>query len=98
MREKQFDNLYLGIFSGISAPVISFYIFCYYMYPDDRISDVLKKYIENNVLTHVLSLSLIANLILFFLFLSANNELSARGVLYATFIYAVVVIFLKFIK
>ncbi len=44
----------------------------------------------------MISLSVIPNLLLFFLFIWTNRTLSARGVIFATLLVAMVMLVLKF--
>ena len=44
---------------------------------------------------HVISLSVLINLLIFFMNLKTNRELEAKGILLATFIYAFIILGLK---
>ena len=48
-------------------------------------------------LTHAISLSVLINLIIFFMKLKTNREKAAKGVLLATILYGLTIAFLKFI-
>ncbi len=84
-----------GLIIGLVCPPLAFYIFYLFGFSDESILEVLKGYAMRNVLTHVISLSVLINLPVFFAFLGTNRELSARGVLGATFIFAFVVLIMK---
>jgi hypothetical protein len=84
-----------GLIIGLICPPLAFYVFYLLEFRDTGIFDVLRGYSMRNVLTHVISLSVLINLPVFFAFLGSNRELSARGVLGATFIFAFVVLILK---
>lgn len=94
---KQTKDLLTGMFFGIIAPPIAFYLFCRFTFPDTPVMDQLISYTRRNVLPHVISLSAIINLALFFIFLQRNSEFVSRGVLGATFLYAFTVLILKFL-
>lgn len=93
---KKWNNTLLtGIIIGIIAPFLAFYIFCLFNFPDENAIELLKAYARRNVLTHIISLSVLINLLLFFSFLRSNRENTARGIIGATLIYAFVVVILK---
>lgn len=99
MAEKEQDWIrqrIMGWLSGIFSPLIGFWIFCRLYF--DRLSmiDCINMFQERQVMPHVISLSAIINLVLFFTFLRMNRDHAAHGVLGATFVYVFVVIYLKF--
>lgn len=89
------NKLITGFLIGILSPPIAFYIFCKLAFYDINVLDQLKSYIARNVLSHIVSLSVIINLPLFFGFLGTDHEQTARGILGATILYAFFVIALK---
>ncbi len=93
---KNYSNKFVtGFILGIICPPFAFYIFCYFKFYDVSVIQLLQSYIKSNVLTHVISLSVLINLPLFFGFIGSNREYSGRGVIGATFVYVFVVLFLK---
>lgn len=90
-------QLAIGFLIGILAPVAAFYIFTVLYRPHEAFHEVLQAFVKRNVLTHVISLSAIINLPLFFLFLKQNKESISRGILGATLLYAIYVMYLKLI-
>ncbi len=95
--KEQTKGIITGVVVGIIAPPVAFYLFCRISFPDISVYDQLLSYIRRNVLTHVISLSVIINLALFFIFLRMNKEFISRGILGATFLYAFTVLILKLI-
>ncbi len=90
------NRLITGMIVGLFAPLISFVIFVLLVYPDDGIMHILTGYIKGNVLTHVMSLAILINLPIFFVFLETKKERSARGVIGSTLLYGLVIVILKF--
>lgn len=90
-------NLGLGIMTGIVLPPFAFLVFYLFGFPGESLNDVLRHYIQLNVITHVISLSVLTNLAAFFLFLRFDKEQSAKGVIGATILYAFLVLILKLI-
>jgi hypothetical protein len=93
---KWYDRLSTGLIAGVISPPISFFLFCVIYFPDENVMEILKRYFDRNVLTHVISLSALINLPLFFTFLGFNCERSAQGVIGATILYGLLIVFLKF--
>lgn len=85
------DNMLTGILTGLIVPVVSFLIYVVSFREGEKVIDVLNGFVNRNVLTHVISLSVVPNLLVFFLFLWASKENSARGIIGATIIYALFV-------
>jgi hypothetical protein len=92
---KGFDRMWTGIAAGLLAPMLVFVIYFSVKDPGLHIADQLKRQSEANVLSYYVSLCAIVNLLLFFIFLRLNAERAARGVLGATILYALSVVFLK---
>ena len=88
---KQFIK---GLFIGLIAPIIAFVIYVAFYLGDDVV-DTYNSLVKMNKLTHVISLSALINLLLFFMNLKTNRDLNAKGILFATMIYAFIVLGLK---
>ena len=93
---KNFNSLIIGFVIGLISPLITFYLFCRIAFPDLNVWDQFMSYYRRHVITHVISLAVIINLALFFIFLQTNRDQSARGVLGATFVFAFIILILKF--
>jgi hypothetical protein len=93
---KKLDKIGWGAFLGILLPAVALYIFYKIRYENLGISEFLKSFHEMGILTHVISLSVIPNLILFFLFMHKNYLKGGRGVLLATFLFAFLVLIIRF--
>lgn len=85
-----------GWVAGLLSPLLGYYIFTTLFFKEVPADDVFEMFRVRNVLPHVISLSVIVNLVLFFTFLKMNKDYAARGVLGATFIYVFIVVYLKF--
>lgn len=100
VKRKKFDNILLGMAVGLLAPFLGFFLYGlgWAAYNHKTFS-----YFANEVFlgvarmqSPIVSLSLLINLVPFFLFLRFKRYHSARGVLAALFIYVPVVLYLKF--
>jgi len=92
----RFDNVKLGIAIGVLAPIVTFII--YYLIFHHRMFffsflDYLK---TGDIFVSTLSLCVFAsNLLLFFSCIWTNRDKSARGIVLATFLYAIYVAIMK---
>jgi hypothetical protein len=94
--KKRFNTFVAGLITGLVCPPLAFAAFSRISFPEIEVYDQLNSYYHRNVLPHVISLSVIVNLALFFLLLKFNHDHAARGILGATFIFAFLVLILKF--
>ena len=87
---------FIGFFVGIIAPFVAFSVFILFVLELDlfqTISEVSK----SDKLPHIISLSLLINLVIFFMKIKTKREKAARGILGATIFYAFIVLYLKFV-
>ena len=90
------NQLIKGTLVGIIAPVIAFIVYVTF-YLEAEIIETLNMLIAMDRLTHAMSLSVLINLVIFFMKLKTNRERAARGVLLATILYGLTIAVLKFI-
>ena len=89
------DNQFVkGVFIGLIAPIVAFVIYVAF-YLEADVMETYNSLVKMNKLTHVISLSALINLLLFFMNLKTNRDLIAKGILFATIIYAFIVLGLK---
>jgi hypothetical protein len=93
----KFNNLWIGLGAGILVPLIA--LTCYYFarYSDLSLVNFVKVYQNLGILTHIVSLAVLPNLLVFFLFIRQNLLKSARGVLLATFLFTFIVLCIRFL-
>lgn len=99
-KRKKYDSLPLGMAVGMVAPVGGFVAYgLFWAWYHHR----TLAYFMNDIFlgqpvfqSGIVSLSLIINLLPFFLFIRSERYRSARGVLAALFIYVPLVIYLRF--
>ena len=91
-----FDKMWLGVSLGVLAPVLT--MFGYYLINFHHIT--LMRFFEHIYKVHIeapfLSLCVVSNLLVFFIFIWSEKYLSARGVLLSTFLYGGAVVYLKY--
>ncbi|HEY8397311.1 MAG TPA: hypothetical protein VIK80_05180 [Flavihumibacter sp.] len=94
------DSLQLGIALGIIAPVIGMvlYYLIVFMPRNVSFSDYLHYLGElKSLLTGVSSISLIANAILFTIYINSRRDKTAKGIFVSTLIYGVAVLLIKLV-
>ena len=94
--KSKFDTIYVGLTGGLLLPTI---LMCVYWQVNYDYMD-LNKFFEftsrGQIHIKLISLFTAPNLGLFFLFIWKNYNLAARGVLGSTFVYALLVLIVKF--
>ena len=83
-----------GTLVGIIAPLVAFVVYVAF-YLEADVLQTINKLVEINKLSHAISLSVLINLLIFFMNLRTNREMSAKGILLATLLYAFVVMIMK---
>lgn len=90
------NNSFLpGFISGLIAPFLGALIFYFAFFNYMYLENFIKHIMNTTQWISVLSLGVILNLGLFFIFIRKEADLSAKGVLAATFIYAFIVVYFK---
>ena len=91
------DNFWLGIFLGLVAPVIGFFIFKLVKYNKFSLSEMYQwMMLNHNLITAYISVSLFANALLFTLYVNAKIDKTAKGIFVVTVIYAVAALLIKY--
>jgi len=88
------DDVITGFVIGIIAPVLAFLIYYYAKFSAYSLSEMFRYIVTLRLLSPLISLSLVANLLSFFIFIWMKADRSAKGVLLATFVYGTVIVFL----
>lgn len=95
MRSK-FDAPLVGLILGVIVPLFGVFIFYKFNFKTLDFGEFIDYVSRKRVFPQLLSLSVIANLGLFFIFIWKKFYYSAKGVIAATFLYVLVVIILKY--
>ena len=92
---KRFNSMVSGLLPGILLPLVTLVIFWMVRY-DGGFAEFLTQFSRMGILSKVLSLCILPNLLLFFIFIWTNRTFSARGVIFATIIMAFVMLVVKY--
>ena len=95
--KSKFNKQRIGLISGLLVPIIAIFIF--YLFNKYRFGSLeifYKHFVLFHLTSHIVSLSVLPNLAVFYFFIKKNFLSSARGVILATMIYGLIIIVLKF--
>lgn len=95
--KKKFDSVTLGAIFGALAPIITFFVVLKFIYPFEFSDKSLHTIWIHTMSPKILSLAALPNLATFLIFAYTDRLQTARGILGATIILAIVVFILKFI-
>ena len=95
------DDLKFGILLGFIAPIFGLILYYFVsFYPQGirfpEFLGYLKQY--RTLLTGVSSISLVANAVIFTIYINGHRDKTARGIFLATLIYGVAVLLIKLMK
>jgi hypothetical protein len=96
MSRKRFDTLWHGLIPGLLLPALTLVVF-WKVKSDMGFVEFLEQFQRLKMLSKVVSLSVIPNLLLFFIFIWTSRNFSARGVIFSTLLLALVMVILKFV-
>jgi hypothetical protein len=89
------DKFIYGFVPGLITPLIGSYIYYLLFFNLMGIRAFAHHITSNNLLIPVISIGVIFNLGLFFLYYQFEKDMAAKGVIGATFLYAFVVLYFK---
>ncbi|MBI1341411.1 MAG: hypothetical protein GC171_00605 [Terrimonas sp.] len=90
------DNLKLGIVLGLLGPALGLVVYYFIKFPSTEFSDFLDEFIHNNkLITGIGSLCLLANAVLFTIYINTQRDNTAKGIFLITLIYGVAILILK---
>ncbi len=90
------DSLRLGIVLGFLAPVVGMLTYYFIQFRLFTLKEFFQlMFTQKSLLTGIISISLIANAIVFTIYINNRNDRTARGVFIATCIYAIASLLIK---
>lgn len=92
---KKFNTILYGVIPGLLLPLIALVVI-WRVKHYGGFFDFLFMFQQLGLLTKIISLTVIPNLALFFIFIWSRRSFSARGVIFATLVIAFVMLILKF--
>jgi hypothetical protein len=91
------DNFIYGLALGFIAPIIGFLVYKYFKFQSLSLLEMFQWLKLNpNLITVYISVSLMANAILFTVFINGHRDKTAKGIFVLTIVYAVVAMGFKY--
>lgn len=92
-KKKKFpDKQYIGFIAGFLVPLVTFYLYYELKFDNIGFFDYLRSMHQYKLLFKVMSLCVLSDLPVFYLFMYFKKMRSAQGVVMACFIYAFMVL------
>lgn len=93
------DNLRLGLALGLLGPFLGLVIIYFVKFPSYSFMDFLSYFMnDNKMITSVGSLSLLANVILFTIYINTHRDDTAKGIFLMTVLYGIGILVLKILN
>lgn len=90
------DNLKLGLVLGLIGPILGLFVIYLIKFPSHKFAEFLDYFInDSKLITSVGSLSLLANVVTFTLYLNTHKDKTAKGIFAMTLIYGIGILVLK---
>ena len=97
-RAEKYDKIYFGAVSGFLAPVIIALLVYLFSTGNHTLVEYIQRIVKADILTHIISLCVFPNIVLFLLFNRLDMLRATRGVLGITIFWAVLVFAVKFLS
>ena len=92
------DNFIFGLALGFVAPMIAFFVYKYVKFKSLTLSEMFQWLKLNpNLVTVSISISLMANAILFTIYINGHRDKTAKGIFVLTLVYAAVAMGYKYL-
>lgn len=92
------DNLRLGLALGLVGPLLGLIIVYFIKFPSYSFSDFLGYFMKDNkMITSIGSLSLLANVLFFTIYVNTHKDETAKGIFIMTLIYGIGILVLKIV-
>ncbi len=92
------DNLVFGLVIGLIAPMLGLLLFKIYKFQTISFADTLRYMVQEQgyrTLSVALSVSLLANALLFTAYINSRKDQTAKGIFATTVIYGVIILAIK---
>ena len=93
------DNLRLGLALGLIGPLLGLVIIYFIKFPSYSFMDFLTYFMnDNKMIPSIGALSLLANVILFTIYINTHRDETAKGIFAVTVIYGIGILILKILN
>ncbi len=91
------DNFIFGLALGLVAPMIGFMLYKFVKFREFTLADMLYFLKTNpNLISVFISVSLLANAVLFTVYINGHRDNTAKGIFTMTLVYAVIAMIYKY--
>ena len=94
-KKPNLDTTVTGTLFGIFIPIITFFVIYFVLSGNQTLNDYLQRLFDRNIQGHFISISVIPNLLFFFIFIWLYKMKAARGVLLSTFLWAFLILAIR---
>ena len=95
IKKPSLDTTVFGLLSGIFVPIITFFVIYFVLSGNQTLNEYLQRLVNRNIQGHFISISVIPNLLFFFIFIWLYKMKAARGVLSSTFLWAFIILAIR---
>ncbi|MCS6933774.1 MAG: hypothetical protein NZM35_01310 [Chitinophagales bacterium] len=92
----KWDRFFVGLLPALFLPVLSFGFFYLFLMSNMRFDTYLQTALQSSILAKIASFGCILNLAVFFVFISRDYYNAARGVIAATILWGIPIVYAKF--
>jgi hypothetical protein len=93
------DNLKLGLILGLIGPIIGLFVIYFIRFSSVPFSYFFEEFIKDNrLITSIGSLSLLANIILFAIYINTHKDNTAKGIFFVTLVYGIIILMMKILN
>lgn len=93
------DNLQLGLILGLLGPIVGLLVIYLASYSSVSISVFLENFFsDKRLLTPIGSLALLANVVLFTIFINTHRDRTAKGIFLITVVFGIAILILKILN
>lgn len=93
----RYDKFITGFIPGMIAPILGVLLFYVAKFNDYLFEEYIRLVMSPEIFSPMMSLGVVMNLFVFFLFISRNYYRAARAVIFATIIYSIPILVVKFL-
>lgn len=93
------DNLKLGVVLGLIGPLLGLIVIYFIKFSSTSFGVFIDEFFHNNkLITSIGSLSLLANVVLFTVYVNTHRDSTAKGIFIITLIYGIAILVLKLLN
>lgn len=90
------DNLKLGAILGLIGPALGLVVIYFIKFSAFSFGDFMEQFFDNKkLMTSIGTLSLLANVVLFTIYVNTHRDKTAKGIFLVTLVYGIAILVLK---